>query len=264
MQELLVVKIGGNIIDDEKQLDNFLSDFAAITKPKILVHGGGKLATQLSEQLGIKTNMVNGRRITDMETLRIVTMTYAGWVNKTIVAKLQSLQCNAIGLSGADAQLIPAVKRPVAEIDYGFVGDLNVDTVNISFASLLINNSITPVIAPISYSNNGELLNVNADTVASAIAIALSKTFKTTLLFGFEKAGVLKQVNDNNSIIYEINTQNAEALKADGSISEGMLPKIDNAFNAINKGIQQVYIAHASFIKPIAENKKGYGTRITC
>lgn len=263
MQELLVVKIGGNIIDDEKQLNSFLSDFATITTPKILVHGGGKLATQLSGQLGIKTNMVNGRRITDIETLRVVTMTYAGWINKTIVTKLQNLHCNAIGLSGADVQLIPAVKRPVIDIDYGYVGDLNADTLNTPFATVLLNNNITPVIAPISCSN-GELLNVNADTVASVIAIALSKAYKTTLLFGFEKEGVLKDVNDSNSVIHEINTQNAEALKADGSISAGMLPKIDNAFNALNKGVQQVYIAHASFIKPIAENKTGYGTRIAC
>jgi acetylglutamate kinase len=262
MQELLVVKIGGNIIDDDKQLFAFLNDFAAIAKPKILVHGGGKLATEVSAKLGIETNMIHGRRVTDEPTLKTVTMTYAGWINKSIVAKLQSISCNAIGLCGADAKIIPSVKRPVKDIDYGYVGDILGDEINSGFLSQLLMAGIVPVIAPISFDASGQLLNVNADGVATSLAVAMSKLYETTLSFCFEKKGLLKNIVDENSVINLIREQDAERLKADNTISQGMIPKVDNAFLALHRGVERIYIAHASFIKHIAAHETGYGTCI--
>lgn len=262
MEELLVIKIGGNIIDDDKALNTFISDFAGITKPKILIHGGGKLATELSSKLGIATKMENGRRITDAETLKMVTMTYAGWINKNIVALLQSSGCSALGLCGADAKIIPAIKRPVKEIDYGLVGDIQTENVNTDFLKNLLRQAITPVIAPISADDNGQLLNVNADTIAAVVAGALGKHFETTLIYCFEKNGLLRDVNDENSIIPEINESGCESLKSSGVISKGMIPKIDNAFAAIKNGVKQVVIGHAGQIKEIAKGEKEYGTYI--
>jgi len=263
MKNLLVIKISGNIIDDEKALNTFLNDFASIDTPKILIHGGGKLATELSSKLGIETNLVNGRRITDSATIQVVTMTYAGWINKSITSSLQAKNCNAIGLSGADVQLLPAVKRPAGEIDYGFVGDILNEQVNSEFLKLLLSAGITPIIAPITCDGTGQLLNVNADTVAQSVAVALSKSYSTHLIYCFEKNGLLSDVADDTSVIPELNTLTAEKLKADGVISKGMTPKVDNALMAIKSGVNKVVIGHAVQITKIAKGEKGYGTYIT-
>ena len=262
MEDLLVIKIGGNILDDKGALSKFLSDFASIPGNKLLVHGGGKLATELSAKLGVNTAMVEGRRITDEETIKIVTMTYAGWLNKSLTANLQSLGCNAIGLCGADAKIIPAVKRPVKEIDYGWVGDIQQNNVNAVFLSNLLTNGYTAVIAPITCDDTGHLLNVNADTVAQVLAQALSVFYNTTLIYCFEKKGLLRDINDDSSVIEEANQLEVEKLKAQGTISNGMIPKIDNALNAALGGVQKVVIAHAAFIKELAQGHKGYGTYI--
>lgn len=259
---LLVVKIGGNIIDDEKTLNAFLDDFAALPQQKILVHGGGKLATELSKKLGIETKMVEGRRITDAETIKVVAMTYAGWVNKSIVALLQSKLAKAIGLCGADAQLIPSVKRPVKDIDYGWVGDVVKEKINVALLRTLIRENITLVIAPISCDAEGHLLNINADTIAQSLAEAMSGFYAVTLIYGFEKNGLLQNVQDDNSVIHEINFENGEALKARGVITDGMIPKIDNAFAAIKNGVETVIMGNALHISQLAANEKGYGTRI--
>lgn len=262
MQELTVVKIGGNVLDNETALQNFLQDFAKLEGPKLLVHGGGKLATELSAKLGIETKMVEGRRITDEATIRVVTMVYAGYINKSVVAALQAKGCKAIGLSGADAQLLPAIKRPVKDVDYGWVGDLNALDVNVNLLNQLVQAGITPVVAPISCDAEGHLLNVNADTVAKTLAEALSATYNTTLIYCFEKNGLLRHVEDDNSVIAEIDVQSAAAMKADGSISKGMVPKIDNAFDAINKGVSAVYIGSAHHILQMKSRMAGFGTCI--
>lgn len=262
MEELIVIKIGGNIIDDSKSLNAFLSDFAAIASAKILIHGGGKLATELSAQLGIETKMIEGRRITDEETVKVVTMTYAGWVNKTIVAALQSKKCNALGLSGADANLIPATKRPVMNIDYGWVGNIDKTNVNTSFLKNILSLRITPVLAPISSDADGHLLNINADTVARTVAEAMSAHYRVKLVYCFEKNGLLLNVNDDSSVINEIDFALAEQLKKEGVINAGMVPKIDTAFEAVSIGVSAVVIGHAKNILQIAKNEKGFGTTI--
>lgn len=262
MQSLLVIKIGGNVLDNAEALDKFLTEFASIKTPKTLIHGGGKLATELSSRLGIATQMVDGRRITDADTLQVVTMTYAGWVNKTVVAKLQAKKCNAIGLSGADAKLFPASKRAVKEIDYGLVGDLHPAEVNVGFLNSLLANNMTPVIAPISSDASGQLLNVNADTVARTIAEAMVNHFEVKLIYCFEKNGLLRDVNDDTSVIHEINFETAEQLKMEGIITSGMLPKIDNAMGAINNGVKEVIICHANNISGAANGEQGFGTII--
>lgn len=262
MEELLVVKIGGNVIDSVEALSSFLQNFASIPGNKILVHGGGKLATQMSAQLGIPTQMVNGRRVTDMETVKVVTMVYAGWINKNITAKLQANGCKAIGLSGADAALLPAVKRPVVDVDYGWVGDLEAEKINADLLIALLSQGQTVVVAPIT-ANEGNILNVNADTVASVIAEGMSKLYRTTLIYCFEKDGLLRDVNDNNSVVKEIRTSSINTLKEKGIITDGMLPKIDNAAAAINKGVSKVVIGNAAHIKQLATGQSAYGTHIT-
>lgn len=263
MEKLLVVKIGGNILDDEPALKKFLADFASISGNKLLVHGGGKVATELSARLGIKTEMADGRRITGEATIKVVTMAYAGWLNKSLTAGLQALGCSAIGLCGADAQLIPAVKRPVNEIDYGWVGDILQDKINAEFLSGLFQAGFTPVIAPITSDGKGHLLNINADTVAQALARALSTLFDTTLVYCFEKNGLLRNVNDDDSVIEQIDAPVSERLKQEGIISKGMIPKIDNALDAAKAGVQHIMIGHAAFIAQMAQQQKGYGTSIT-
>jgi acetylglutamate kinase len=263
MEELLVVKIGGNVIDSEEALNSFLRNFTTIPGNKVLVHGGGKLATQMSAQLGIPTQIINGRRVTDIETVKVVTMVYAGWINKTITAKLQANGCKTIGLSGADAALLPAVKRPVTDIDYGWVGDLIADHVNTALLQTLLTAGNTVVVAPITANNEGNLLNVNADTVASVIAEGMSKLYRTTLIYCFEKNGLLRDVNDNNSVVAEIKTGEINTLKEQGIITDGMLPKIDNAAAAINKGVSKVVIGNAMHIKQLANGQPEYGTHIT-
>jgi len=205
MKTLKVIKIGGNIIDNDNALQQFLKDFASIKTPKILVHGGGKLATKLAQQMQVEVNMVDGRRITDQDTLDIITMVYAGKINKTIVAQLQANNCNAIGFSGADGNTIISNKRPVKAIDYGFVGD--VKKVNTKTLELLLNNHITPIFCAITHDENGQLLNTNADTIASEIAIGFAPIYNTALYYCFEKNGVLKDVENNDSVIENINTE---------------------------------------------------------
>ncbi len=242
---VLVIKIGGNVIDDEKNLSSFLNDVAAIKEKKILVHGGGKIASKIGEQLGIAPNYVNGRRITDAATIDLVTMVYGGLVNKKIVAQLQAKGCNAIGLTGADAGIIPAVKRPVKEIDYGFVGDVSEHAIGIAPLALMLNNGLTPVFAPLTHDGAGQVLNTNADTIASALAVALSTQYQVRLIYCFEKKGVLEDAADNNSVITLINKDIYKYLLDNNKLFDGILPKIDNAFAAINNGVQEVIIGDA-------------------
>jgi acetylglutamate kinase len=243
-----VIKIGGNIVDNPEKLDRFLSDFASLAGNKILVHGGGKIATTIAKSLDIKTTMIDGRRVTDAETLKVVTMVYAGLVNKTIVARLQASGCNALGLSGADGQLIVSKKRPVEPVDYGYVGDPVPEKFGINTAKALIDSGFTLVIAPITWSEEGDLLNTNADTVAQTVALALSGDFDVELVYCFEKQGVLMDVNDDSSVIPEITPSDFAELKARGVVSEGMLPKLENAFRAIAGGVRSVSICSAERI----------------
>ncbi len=246
-QTLQIVKIGGNVINDDAVLLSFLKDFAAIEGPKILVHGGGKRASEISSAMGLVPNMINGRRVTDEATLEIVTMVYAGLLNKKITAQLQKMKCNAIGLSGADANCILAHKRIVKDVDYGSAGD--VDAVNSSFINVLLQNNVTPVFCAITHDKNGQLLNTNADTIVSEVAIGMSNLYETELNFVFELKGVLENIEDKNSVITHINSEKYEQLIADGIIADGMLPKMQNCFNALNRGVQKVKIGDASMIQ---------------
>lgn len=256
MQQLTIIKIGGNIIDDESQLSQFLSNFNEIDGAKILIHGGGKLATSMSKTLGIPTQMVDGRRITDAETLKVVTMVYAGWINTSITASLNALGTPAVGLCGADAMCIPAVKRPVRTIDYGFVGDLQPGTLNIPFFQLLLDGGYTPVVAPIT-AEGAQLLNTNADTIASTIAVSLSKYYQTHLVYCFEKNGVLSDVENADSVIPTLTESEYLALKSTGAIASGMIPKLDNAFAALQNGVGRVSIGHAGNVKGLIDNLSG-------
>ena len=247
MNKLKVVKIGGNVIENKTALSRFLADFSALNGPKILVHGGGKEATQMAAQLQIPVQISNGRRITDAANLDIITMLYAGKINKNIVAQLQALGCNALGLSGADGNSIRANKRPINPIDFGFVGDIT--TVNTSFFKQLLTAGITPVCCAISHDGNGQLLNTNADTIAAAIAGSLSKTNAVTLYYCFEKPGVLKNVMDNNSVIQQINFKKYQQLQEEGRIAQGMLPKLSNCFDALNEGVTEVKIGLPEMIQ---------------
>ena len=249
MNKLFVIKIGGNIIDDDTSLQSFSQDFAAIEGKKILVHGGGKIATKIGEKLGIEPDYVNGRRITDAGTIDLVTMVYGGLVNKKIVALLQSFHCNAIGLTGADANILPAVKRPVKEIDYGFVGDIDSSQLKNSSLQLFLENAMAPVVAPLTHDGHGQILNTNADTIASVIATSLSKQYDVRLIYCFEKAGVLENVEDENSVIPVIDQEKYQELVRTGKLFEGMIPKIDNAFAAIRDGVTEVLIGKASDLK---------------
>jgi len=258
MEQLFVIKIGGNVIDDEKNLSAFLQNFAAINAKKILVHGGGKIATKIGEQLGIQSNYINGRRITDEATIDLVTMVYGGLVNKKIVAKLQSLHCDAIGLTGADANIIPATKRPVKDIDYGFVGDVMQEKIGSKNLEVLLANDFTLVIAPLTHDNNGQMLNTNADTIASSLSVALSKSYDVRLIYCFEKSGVLENIDDDNSVITLITKEKYQQLLAGKKLFDGILPKIDNAFAAINSGVKEVLIGHANdLLQNVTLNTKG-------
>lgn len=246
MSQLTILKIGGNIIDVPYLLEKFISDFVKTEGPKILIHGGGKLASELSAKMGIETKMHEGRRITDYETLKLVTMVYAGLINKEIVAGFQKDGCNAIGLSGADANIIPATRRAPQPIDFGYVGDVNPQMINDRFLFSLLSMGITPVICAITHDGNGSLLNTNADTIASSIAIAMSKHYSTKLVYCFEKNGVLLDPDDDDSVISLITYDHFQNLKKEGIISKGMIPKLDNAFKAISNGVSEVEIKHAS------------------
>ncbi len=238
--KLKVVKIGGKLIDDEVRLEKFLSAFVRLKGNKILVHGGGSMASRISLKLGIKPQMVKGRRITTSADIEVVTMVYAGWINKQIIARLQKGECNAIGLSGADANAIVARRRPVKEIDYGFVGDI--EKVNADLMQTLLHNGLTPVFSAITYDGNGGLLNTNSDTVAAEIAIAMSKSFETTLMYCFEKQGVLKDSSDDLSVIPLLDFASYKRGTEEGFIHHGMLPKLHTGFAALNKGVTEVYI----------------------
>jgi len=245
MEQLFVIKIGGNVIDSEKNLSAFLDDVANIKGKKILIHGGGKIATRIGEQLGIAPNYTNGRRITDAATIDLVTMVYGGLVNKKIIAQLQAKGCNAIGLTGADANIIPAEKRPVKEIDYGFVGDVKENKINIAILTSLLENSLVPVFAPLTHDEKGQVLNTNADTIASSLAVALSEKYQVRLIYCFEKKGVLENVADDNSVITLITKDIYKYLLEQHKLFDGILPKIDNAFAAIGNGVQEVIIGDA-------------------
>lgn len=241
MNKLLVIKIGGNVLDDEQALRNFLQDFAAIQTPKILIHGGGKVATKLGDQLGIVSNYIKGRRVTDEPTRDLVTMVYGGLINKQIVARLQQLNCNALGVTGADGNMIKAAKRPVREVDYGFVGDISPDSVNSTLLYFLLKQNVIPVFAPLTHAD-GSMLNTNADTIASVLAIALSKHFDVRLIFCFEKKGVYRDLHDAQSVIRQLDTQSYQKLLQQGALVDGILPKLENAFQAIQKGVREVLI----------------------
>ena len=255
MEKLTVVKVGGKIVEENDTLQHLLVDFLKIEGAKILVHGGGRLATKIAEQLGIESRMIDGRRITDADTLRVVTMVYAGLVNKKIVAGLQALGGNAIGLTGADMNVMRSEKRPITTIDYGFAGD--VKEVNTAAFLLLLQNGYIPVLSPLTHDKKGNLLNTNADTIAAETAKALSKLFDVTLIYCFEKSGVLLNENDDNSVIPLINREIFDDYKKSGVIQGGMIPKLDNSFQAVDAGVRQVIITKAS---AIADN---WGTVVT-
>jgi acetylglutamate kinase len=269
---LYVIKIGGNIIDDEKKLSDFLQQFAKIGSPlqgpgvsgasKILIHGGGKLATKLAEQMNIPQQMVDGRRITDAETLKIVTMVYAGYINKNVVAQLQANDCNAIGLCGADGNIILAHKRKVANsssapwgIDYGFAGD--VDAINTTLLKSILDQQISVVLAPITHDQKGQLLNTNADTIAQEIANAMSTLYDVQLIYSFEKSGVLLDANDDSTVIPSINPTYYQQLKTEQKIFAGMIPKLDNAFAALDRGVKKVIIGKAEQLTDLITGKAG-------
>lgn len=262
MDSLYIIKIGGNVIDNSENLHHFLKDFKDLPGYKILVHGGGKIATQVSDSMGIESRLVEGRRITDIETLRVVTMVYGGLVNKNIVAQLQRFGTNALGLTGADGNLIKAKKRPVKTIDYGFVGDIFDGSVNTDGISRLLKAGFTPVFSALTHDGDGQLLNTNADTIASALAVAMSVVFDTTLIYCFEKKGVLTDINDEESVIREIDPARYEELKIQQIIHSGMLPKLDNAFTAIACGVKAVVIGRSDDLGNITQNKP-FGTRLS-
>lgn len=247
MEKLTIVKVGGAVVEDEAQLTQLLKDFAAIEGKKVLVHGGGRRATKVAAALGIESKMVNGRRITDADMLEVVTMVYGGLVNKNLVARLQAAGVNALGLTGADIDVIRSHKRPIKDgIDFGFVGD--VEKANGQMLHTLINAGITPVMAPLTHDGQGHILNTNADTIAGETAKALAPYYDVTLIYSFEKKGVLSNPDDDNSVISEITREDFERYKADGTVAGGMIPKLDNAFDAIDAGVKRVIITLATAI----------------
>ncbi|MBM3413120.1 MAG: acetylglutamate kinase [Bacteroidetes bacterium] len=260
---LYIIKVGGHLIDDPTGLDNFLELFATLPKStnsgipvyKLLVHGGGKMATQVGQQLGVPAQLIDGRRITDTETLKVVTMVYGGLLNKQLVAQLQQLGCNALGLTGADGNSLLAHKRTNAEIDYGWVGDI--DQVNTALFNLLITAGLAPVVAPLTHDGRGHLLNTNADTMAQELAVALSGSFTTSLLFTFEKEGVLTDLAQPDSVLSSIDAKAYQHLKSTGSIFAGMIPKLDNAFKALEKGVSRVLIGKAEKLHDLIQGKAG-------
>jgi len=242
MSKLTIVKVGGNLIDDAKALDEFLSAFSKIEGKKLLVHGGGKLATSMSSKLGLETKMVNGRRVTDGENLKIVTMVYAGFVNKNIVSALQAKKLKAIGIAGCDFNIMRAEKRKHPTIDFGYVGDIT--EVDGKAISELIEQGGVPVIAPITHDGNGQLLNTNADSIVTDVAIALSKLYEVKLIYSFEKSGVLKSIDNERDVISELNRKRISEMQNEGTINTGMMPKTDNALKASANGVEEVVIGN--------------------
>lgn len=274
MNNIQVIKIGGNVVDNPLLLEQFIRDFSGLDGPKVLVHGGGVMASQMQKQLGQQPVMIDGRRVTDTDTLKVVTMVYAGWCSKSIVALLQKHGCNAVGLSGADADLIRATRRPpvrkagqadgeTVTIDYGYVGDVDPHMINAGFLYHLTDAGITPVICAITHDGNGSLLNTNADTIASSVAVSLASYIKegiraeslssgkpaelpeVSLIYCFEKDGVLYDKDDDSSVIPGITPEYYSRLKREGRVAAGMIPKLDNAFNALENGVKEVVIKHA-------------------
>lgn len=245
MKEITIVKIGGNIVDDSNALQHFLTAYTKLEGLKILVHGGGKIASDLALKIGIVPQMSGGRRITDKDTLKIVTMVYAGYINKNLVAKLQAMNCDAIGLCGADAHLIQAKKRAIETVDFGYVGDLYADSIDVVRINQFLEMKLIPVFSAITHDGLGQLFNTNADTIASELAIALSKKFQVNLIYCFDKKGVLQNVEDPDSVITTIDNSNYQQLKTAGVFSAGMLPKIENARVAIQRGVSKVTIKKA-------------------
>lgn len=247
MEKLYVIKIGGGVIDHEEQLNNFLSDFNRLKGHKILVHGGGKIATKTAEQMGYQSILREGRRITDTNMLKVVTMIYGGLINKNMVSSLQALGTNAIGLTGADGNLIKAVKRPIVnDIDFGWVGDPTY--VNVPLLKSLLDNGLVPIIAPLTHDDDGNILNTNADTLASVIASHLVESYEVDLVYGFEFPGVLEQIDDPTSIVSNVNEITYSGLKEQGIINQGMIPKMDNCFEALKAGVNSVKIMSYSQI----------------
>ena len=248
-EKITIIKVGGKIVEEHESLNSLLDRFAQIEGRKVLIHGGGRSATRIAERLGIESRMVGGRRITDSDTLQVVTMVYGGLVNKNIVAQLQARGVNALGLTGADCNIIRAHKRPVGEVDYGFVGD--VDRADGAMLSRLIEQGIVPIIAPLTHDGNGNMLNTNADTMAAETAKALSAHYETRLIYCFESPGVMRDPDDAASLIPTITRESYRTLLADGTVSGGMIPKMDNAFNAIENGVKEVIITRADAIDGI-------------
>jgi len=253
MKPLSIIKIGGNIVDDETVLSDFINRFKSVEGPKILVHGGGKLASKLSLELGLEPRMEQGRRITCAETLKITTMVYAGLINKSITAILNSRGVKAIGLCGADLFLIPAEKRKRGVVDFGFVGDVLADQINVEEIGHLLSRNITPVIAPVTSDHSGQLLNTNADTIASSLAVALAGSYSVNLVFGFEKEGVMH----DEEVIKKLDLREYDSLKARKIITDGMIPKLDNAFDALSKGVNKVTIGNASKVDQLILSDEG-------
>ncbi|HOG41012.1 MAG TPA: acetylglutamate kinase [Bacteroidales bacterium] len=245
MKTLQVIKIGGNVVDDPAALKRFLYDFSKIKGAKILIHGRGVMATEMAERLGIETRMYKGRRITDYETLKTVAMVYAGWINKSIVAALQSRGCNAIGLSGADCNIVPATRRSPEPIDFGYVGDVDPSNIGSEELSTLLERGLCPVFCAITHDGKGSLLNTNADTMASTLAIAMTGRYDVRLIFCLEKDGVLLDRHDESSVVPRITEEYFAKLLEEGIIEGGMIPKLENAFAAIGNGVSEVVIKHA-------------------
>lgn len=245
-EKITIIKVGGKIVEERGTLLQLLDRFAAIEGNKVLIHGGGRSATKIAEKLGIESRMIDGRRVTDEETLKVVTMVYGGLVNKNIVAGLQARGVNALGLTGADCNIVHAHKRPVKEIDWGFVGD--VDEADGKMLAALIGQGIVPVVAPLTHDGQGNMLNINADTMAAETAKALAPYFDVTLTYCFEHPGVMRDPEDATSLIPEIRTDGYLRLKEEGVVSGGMIPKIDNAFNALAGGVAKVIITRADAI----------------
>ncbi len=259
MQSLLLIKIGGNVIDQSEALKAFLNEFAQIKGQKILIHGGGKIATDISRALGIEAQMIDGRRITDAETLKVVTMVYAGLINKTIVSGLQARGCNAIGLTGADANVIAAKIRVDKNINYGFVGDI--EQVNVAPIIQFLDAGLTPIFAPLTHDGKGAMLNTNADTIAAALASALCKLYETRLIYCFDKKGVLASANEE-AVIPQLNQRQYQGLKAKGIVTKGMLPKLDNAFATLQAGVRAVTLCHAAQIQYAVKADLAVGTTL--
>ncbi|GHS85675.1 acetylglutamate kinase [Bacteroidia bacterium] len=248
MQSITVIKIGGNVIDKQEALAQLIQKFVRIEGYKLLVHGGGVLANEMLDKAGIPVQMHEGRRITDLETLKMCTMVYAGWLNKTITAQLNEAGCPAVGLSGVDANIVPATKRAPNPVDFGYVGDVEVERINTKFLHTLFEQGLCPVMCAISHNTQGGLLNTNADTMASAIAVALAQSAPTSLVYCFEKNGVLMDMNDDASVISILTPTHYKQLKDQHIINKGMIPKLDNAFLALEKGVREVHIKHANHL----------------